>query len=343
MNKVNEVGVREIDLPPELVVREATAADNDALIALELDSPLVMGGREETYNRAPDFFACHRHKPDYRVVMAEWEGHVVGVMTGVIQRPVIQGGACALMYVQQARVRTGFHGKRVAWAMANDLFAWAASRKAEGPYYLISPDNEPSLAFVERGGGRWPVDVSLLAINVSAGTEGDERNVGEIEMKDVVRLVNATHEGQDFFEPLTPDLLAARLGTGEGYCLRHMYGIFEGRSLVAVGGLWDRGATTERIELDRDTGVTTQSRTAAVVDWGWAPGREGAFSSLVRGLAARARTLGRTSLIICEPTPDGVPDPGLPVHRSSAALFTPATPPPPAESIRGLYVDLLYI
>ena len=77
--------------PPGLTVREATAEDNDALISLELESPLLVGDIEETFDRSPAFFACHRVKPDCRIVLAEMEGRAVGVMAGVIQTPVIQG------------------------------------------------------------------------------------------------------------------------------------------------------------------------------------------------------------------------------------------------------------
>jgi hypothetical protein len=113
--------------------------------------------------------------------------------------------------------------------------------------------------------------------------------------------------------------------------------------LVAVAGFWDKGATTEAIRRDRSTGVTTRSRSAYAVDWGWAPGHSEAFARLLRGLAARAGDLGRTGLLVCEPAPGVVPDTGVPVRRSAVSLFTPTVQPPVADEVRGLYVDLLYL
>ena len=150
-----------------LIVREATPDDNDALIKLELRSPLVVGDTEEYYHRSPDFFACHRVQSDHRAVLAELDGGIVGVMAGVIQSQQIQGRARRLVYIQRARVAPEHQGKGVAWILANDLFAWSRKHHAEGPYYLIAPGNERSIAFGGRAGRRWPVGLRLTAFDVS--------------------------------------------------------------------------------------------------------------------------------------------------------------------------------
>ena len=338
-----EEGTRTPSIPPGLTVREATVEDNDSLIALELQSPLLIGHVEESFDRSPDFFACHRLQGQHRIVLGELKGRVVGVMTGVIHSPVIQGRPHHLVYIQQARVHPDFHGRGVAWALATDLFAWARERGAEGPYYLIAPENKPSVAFVGRGGGRWPVDVTLLEFDVSQAQGRQMERIPAKQLGEAVRLVNMTHAGEDFFEPLTQESLTTRLRRDRQYSIDNLHGIFAGGTLVAVGGLWDKGATTERIHVERTTGATTRSRGAAVVDWGWAAGRREAFIELLRCLAAEARALGRSTLTVCEPSPGALPDPELLRRRSTVSLFTPTVEPPPADSIRGLYVDMLYL
>ncbi len=328
-------------MPPGLIVREAAAEDNDSLIALELQSPLRIGQGEESFDRSPDFFASHRVQGEHRIVLAELDGRKVGVMAGVVHTPLIQGRPHRLAYIHRARVHPAFHHQGVAWALANSLFAWAAERGAEGPYYLIAPENKPSIDFVQRGGGRWPVDVTLLALDVSEARGGSAEPVPETRLEDAVGLVNETHAGEDFFEPLTVESLSSRLSRDRQYSIDNLRGIFEGANLVAVAGLWDEGATKARIHVER-TGVTARSRGAAVVDWGWAPGRREAFSELLRRLAAQARALERSALRICEPSPGALPDPGLPRRRSTASLFTPTIQAPPAESVRSLYFDMLY-
>ena len=206
-----EEGTRTPAIAPGLIVREATAEDNDALIALELQSPLLIGHAEESFSRSPDTFACHRVQGEYRIVLGELEGRVVGVMAGVIHTPVIQGRPHRLVYVHRARVHPDFHHRGVAWALASDLFAWAGSRGAEGPYYLIAPGNERSIAFGGRRGRRWPVDVTLLELDVSGAQGRQPEAVPEKQLAEAVRLVNMTHAGEDLFEPLTLESLAARL------------------------------------------------------------------------------------------------------------------------------------
>jgi ribosomal protein S18 acetylase RimI-like enzyme len=337
-----EAGTGRRSITPGLIVREATANDNDSLIALELRSPLLVGDVEEFFDRSPDAFACHRVQGENRVVLGELEGGVVGVMAGAIHVPVIQRRPHRLVYIHRARVDPAFHHRGVAWALANDLFAWAGGRGAEGPYYLIAPENARSVAFGGRAGRRWPVDVTLLDLDVSEAQAGQPERILEEQLGAAVRLVNMTHAGEDLFEPLTPESLAARLSRDGQYSIDNLYGMLEGGALVAVAGLCDGGATTERIHVERTTGVTTRSRGAAVVDWGWAPGRKDTFAELLRCLAAEARARGRSTLTVCEPSLGALPVPGLPRRRSRASLFTPTIQPPPAESIRGLYVDMLY-
>lgn len=324
----------------ELVVREATAADNEAIIALELHTPLVIGDIAETFDRSPDVFACCRLHAECRIVVAALDGRIVGLMAGVVIRPQVQGRERRLVYIHRARVDPDARHKRVAWSLSNHLFAWGGERGAEGPCYMIAPENAPSLAFVARGGGRWPVDVVTLHLQASGATAAGARPLSEDDLPRAVALINATHAGSDFFEPLTAGHMHARLNRDPQYSIVNLRGVFDGTSLVAVAGMIDRGAHTERIDVNRRTGEVIRSRRAAVADWGFAPGCERPFEQLLEHLAAEARALGRSAVSICEPFPGAVPA-TLPFVRSAIALFTPAMPPPAAADMRGLYFDPL--
>src|SRR3989304_1311984 len=89
--------------PPGFTVREATRQGNDSLIALEPQSPLLIGGVEETFDRSPDYFAPHRVQSEHRVVLAELEGRTVGVMAGVIHTPLIQARPHRLVFISRGR------------------------------------------------------------------------------------------------------------------------------------------------------------------------------------------------------------------------------------------------
>jgi GNAT superfamily N-acetyltransferase len=324
----------------EVSVRAATVADNDAIVSLELRSALVLGDVEDLFDRSPDALACCRIQDGCRLIVAEMEGRVVGLMAGVVFRPLVQRQRRTLVYIHRARVDPEFRHHGVAMALSGALFSWSAVRGAEGPCYAIAPGNSTSLSFVERGGGRWPSDLALLDIDVSQATPGTAEPIAEERLPEAVDLVNATRAGEDFFEPLTVDSLRARLTRDRAYGLANLRGVFNGGALIAVAGLLDKGAYTERIRIDRASGRETRSRSAAVVDWGYVPGRQGQFVELLDVLAADARALGRTTLTICQPRPDSL-SPGLPFGHGAVSLFTPSLKPPATEAMGGLFFDLM--
>ena len=326
-----------------MTIREATPEDNGALIALECRVPLVVGDTEEFFDRSPDYFANQRLHREYRTVVAEADGRIIGVTAGLIHTPLIQGVPHRLVYIHRGRVQPDFHGRGVAFALSAALFRWSARHGSEGPYYLISPDNSRSIAFGGRAGRRWPVDVALLSFDVSAAEGSQPETLPSAMLADAVRLINASHSGRDFFELVTLDSMTSRLNRDPQYTLDHIFGVRDGGALVAVAGLCDKGASTERTHVDSATGATARTREAVVVDWGWAPGHEVAFAGLLRSLAVRARSLERDVVTICEPARGACPAPGLPAQTAPAALFTPAMDPPDAGSIVGVYFDLLFL
>lgn len=322
----------------EITVRSATPADNDAIIALELRSALVLGEAEELFDRSPDAYACCRVQEGCRVIVGKLEGRVVGLLAGVMFRPTLSGTTRSLVYIHRARVDPEYQGRGVGMALSTELFRWCAENGGEGPCYAIAPGNAPSLTFVERGGGRWPRDLSLVEIDVSDAPETSAKSLSDDHWPAAVELINATHDGEDFFEPASVDSLHGRLSRDAAYTRESLRGVFEGENLVAVGGVLDKGRYTERIRIDRATGEEKRTRGSAVVDWGFSPGHQESFTKLLDTLAADARALGRKSLTICEPRPGSI-EPTLPHKRSAIALFTPSLGAP--RSVDGLYCDLL--
>lgn len=329
--------------PPGVTVREARPEDNAALITIELASPLVLGAERAVYDRSPDFFSRHRLQGEHRVVAAEIGGEIVGVAAAALHTPLIGRRPHRLAYISHARVRADAQRRGVAGAFSAALLAWAKEHGAEGAYWFIAPANEGSIAFGGRGGGRWPADVTFRRIDVSGADGTPAPKLAPARIEAAAALINATHQGQDLFEPLTAASMAARLRRDPAqYGIEHLRGAVAGGRLVAVAGLWDAGACMEEIRTDTRTGDVTRSRTASVLDWGWAPGGEAAFRDLLAALAAEARSLGRTALMLSEPAPDALPDIALPSSAFALSLFTPAVPPP-ASSPRGVFVDLVYL
>jgi GNAT superfamily N-acetyltransferase len=318
----------------ETLVRDATPADNAAIIDLELRSPVVLGEAYEVFDRSPDAFAACRAQDRCRIIVGEVEGRVVGLLAGVMFRPLLSGRQRSLVYIHRARVDPEYQGRGVGMALSTELFRWCAENGGEGPCYAISPVNKEALTFVQRGGGRWPQDLSLVDIDVSGAQEVQASTLPKTHYEAAVALINQTHAGEDFFEPLTVASFGARLQRDPIYGPESLRAIYDAGRLVAVGGVVDKGRYTARVHIEG--GSEARKRSAAVVDWGYAD--EGAFSRGLAALAAEAKRLGRSSLTICEPRPGAI-DPELPHRRSSIALFTPSIEVP--SSVDGLHFDLL--
>ncbi|MHB8378282.1 MAG: GNAT family N-acetyltransferase [Dehalococcoidia bacterium] len=324
-------------------VREARPEDNAALIALELASPLVLGTERAVYDRSPDFFSRHRLQREHRVMVADLGGEIVGVAAAALHTPLIERRPHRLAYINHARVRADVQRRGVAGAFSAALLAWAKEHGAEGSYWFIAPANVDSIAFGGRGGGRWPADITFRRIDVSRADAATAAPLEPGRLDEAVGLINATHEGQDLFEPLTAASMAARLRNDPAqYGIEHLRGVVAGGRLVAVAGLWDAGACMEEVRTDTRSGEVTRSRTASVLDWGWVPGEEHAIRDLLTALASEARSLGRTALTLSEGAPGALPGIALPSSGFALSLFTP-TLPPPAASPRGVFVDLVYL
>ncbi|MEO8456802.1 MAG: GNAT family N-acetyltransferase [Chloroflexota bacterium] len=321
-----------------VTVRDATPADNDAIIALELESELVLGDHADAFDRSPDAFACCRIQDDCRMIVVELDGRIVGLLAGVMFAPVLGRKKRSLVYIHRSRVHPGYRHRGIMMALSTELFRWCAQNGGEGPCYAIAPDNVTSLEFVERGGGRWPIDVSLVDIDVRDASPVETQPLAEEYWPAAIELINTTHASEDFFEPLTVEELRERLTRDTIYVAQHFRGVFDGDRLVAVGGLVDKGHYSERVRTDRTTGAETRGRSAALVDWGYLPRHEAAFKRVIASLAAEARARGRTSLTLCEPRAGAI-TPALPHHRSQIALFTPSIARP--ASVDGLFFDLL--
>ena len=119
-----------------LAPRDATPADNDALVALSVACPME-GDIGLCVDRAPDFFALNRLEGDaWRVGVVDGpEGRPVGCIA-VAERTVhLDGRATPAMYVSDLKVHPDHRGAGVADA----LTGWArdACVEAQGPDAVV--------------------------------------------------------------------------------------------------------------------------------------------------------------------------------------------------------------
>ena len=259
--------------PAGLEVREAVPADNDALIALELESPLELGDIELAFDRTPDFFGRHRLHPGCRIVVGALEGRLVGVLASVIHSAPVAGTRRLLQYIHQGRVHRAVQRRGVASALSARLLLWGRERGVDSAYWLISETNIPSMSFGGRGGGLWPVPARFHDYDTRGVAAAPAMSLPPDSLSEAVELINDTHRGQELFEPFTVDSFATRLDLNPQYGRGHLRCAMEDGRVVAVAGLWDEGRTAKEIRRDRSTGDTRVTSAAAV------PARGGATPS----------------------------------------------------------------
>lgn len=331
----------------EFEIRAATTEDNEALIALERRSPLIVGESELSFDRAPDYFAGQRLQERSLMAAAEAGGALVGVSASALYRTRLLGQERLLSYTHHMRVAPEFqrHGVGRAlgkWLRENWLVAGA---KPDRGYAFIDSANSDSLAFASRGEGPgpWPIDGWLQDLPVSdSGTDWSTERVGAADAGAIVALINRTHAGLELFPGYTAASLAARLQRSPRYGWAQWHGLRRGGELVAVAGVYDQGDTVATIMRDRTTGETRQLRGLVVLDYGFSDAS--AMLDLLVALRGLAAANDRQALEIsvpdCSPLFEHVQQQSAHTIRFK---FLGGEHPPADYSPRGIYIDPIYL
>jgi GNAT superfamily N-acetyltransferase len=342
--------------------RQASRADNDALCDLERRTPLLLGGSWIVFDRA-EFFDQHDLQEDAVVWLAEEAGRVIGACAGAVHRAPLAGQERLLLYMHHERVDPARQRRGIGGALTTCIADHFRDRglRPDVSYYYIAPGNAPSRAYAERSGARpWPLRAHHVLIPTALASEpsGAPRRVGAGPIFDIVRLINETHAGKDLFRPYEQVDFGQRLARSRHYGWGDVYGRYADGRLVAVAGIWDRGATyasrltpavvegqgrhaPARAEpVEARAAPSGPSRSWVVADWGHARGAETEIVALLAGLLPLGRAAGRDSLVLHLDRSSALYDAlseRLPHTVMDALFYAPRLSPPPETA--PLYVD----
>ncbi len=328
-------------------IREATPNDNDALLELERNAPLDLGDRVLSFERAPNYFAHQEMQEHGRVLVAEEDGRLVGVVAGAWHDVLVGGRRRRLLYVHQGRVLPEYRRRHVGTDLVVQQMALATEADFDGPYWLISPDNDTSLAFNRRARAEsWPVDGRMDAFDVAARRE-PTRDVGSIgpgDLPQVVELINRTHAGREMFLPYDVESVRTRLGRSPSYGWQHWRGYRSEGVLIAAAGAWDFGRSLRVTEREKATGTEHMALPAYVLDYGYAAGAEETMVDVFMALMALASESERDRLSIALPAESPLFPLMADVPHSTTVLqiLTPGTPTP-SEVSGSAYLDPVYV
>ena len=156
-------------------------------------------------------------------------------------------------------------------------------------------------------------DVPGIPITVhhfDAAQVGDQLGIRLARPADVrrcVALINRTHRGQDMFRPYSTEFLEQRLDDpfwGEKpdfwvpvYGWPDYYVVEDEGRIVACGGLWDKGKHVREVWRHKETGEKQSFDTTALLDFGFAEGRDDAMARLIAYFIGLTHGIGRSYLV----------------------------------------------
>jgi GNAT superfamily N-acetyltransferase len=299
-------------------IREARREDDAALRALEARTPLNIGD-QHIFTPHQSFFETHDMQSRTVVMLAEEDGEIIATCAGALNRAPLAGAERLLLYTHHARIAPEHQRKGIGGALTSAISAyWKEHEPAhiDSSYWYIAAGNAQSRSFAERGGNKpWPLSVYLCSIQADPGPAAPAKRIGAGPTFDIVRLINATHKGEELFRPYEHVDFGQRLSRSADYGWGDIFGRFDGGRLVAVAGLWKQ----------------------TVSDYGYEAAAEADMAALLQDLAALRGDLtilldGRSPLL---------PALGLDRSRQFELLFyaprieTPANP-------GVIYVDPVY-
>jgi len=303
-----------------LRVREATWRDGEALADLYANAAESVGDWRLVVERGPNPFAQFRLQEHPNLQVVECRGVFLAAAAHACRNSLVAGERIALHFMSAWRVREEFRGyglSRVLQSAAGPGTAWF------GPvtywYERIGNASQGWLDKMRTAAESRDNKVDGLSASVHLFPPDDRgapvaqsrwriRPARPDDLPRCIELVNATHGDLDLFRPYTLDFLESRLddpswGPKPAFIPR-VYGWDDYRvleddhgTIVACGGLWDRGRDVREVWSNATTGEQRTVTASALLDWGYARGQADTMADLIRHFLARTAQLDRNQML----------------------------------------------
>jgi GNAT superfamily N-acetyltransferase len=301
--------------------RTATLADNDALADLFDRCHEELGEWEVFTERSPNAFAQFYLQRTAQLSLIDDGKRLIACVAWARRNVLVGGRRVSASYGEALRVdpdyrRQGF-GDQV-----RRLPQAIGALPVEFRYDYTRTDNLAIANWKNKyekytEGDEWrgasldiPVTVTEIPVGEFHGSERGIRKTRPEDLNACVRLINATHEGQDLFRPYSTEFLEDILDEGfwgeaprwspheSIYGWSDHYVLEIGGRILACAGLWDRGRNQRtRWRRAGHTRSVTVSDTS-VLDYGYASGEEHAMEALLLHLMSITGKLGRDQLVV---------------------------------------------
>jgi len=264
MSEITPAMAYESPNQPGISVREATPADNTALLALDRQC-VVAAATPVTFDRTPDFFARSRPYAYWRVYVAENDSGLIGVGAMALKRVLVNARPVEAAYLYDLRVAPSYRRLGVAKAVGDAIRAHVRSFRPTVSYSLVMEGNVASLTFVQSRGSRPLRLCTLNLIPVESRIDpGPDRlkALDDSAVEAALRLARAAHPGHDLFPFVDEASVRDRVHRLEQSGFSGLYGWEDGEGLAGCFGLWDYSPIMRMRVLE------------ATGEWSWVAGRD---------------------------------------------------------------------
>ncbi len=144
---------------PGIAIREATVADNDALLALTRATPMA-GRIALRIDREPDFFALLRARGEAILFVAIHEERIIGCMSAAVYPAFIEGAIERIAHVGDLKVHPDFGGRRLALHLVSAIEHYLRSIGIDLSFNLVADGNHKVMT-IALGKHGTPIQVML--------------------------------------------------------------------------------------------------------------------------------------------------------------------------------------
>ena len=217
--------------------------DGDNATMLEIEKLCPQGNEKYAMgvDKSPDAIARYKLYDDWKVLVAEEEGEVVGWIGWTVKHDSIQGEQ--YVYLAEVIVHPEYQRRGIATKLVMEVEKNARETESDHIYcYIFEPNDSSQALFGQLGYSNLsefkPCAISAYRkVNITQKSEIERINKNDI--NDVVRLINDYYAGRAHFIPYTPESFESYVNGIPAYGLENFWVVKDAGSVVACAGLWD--------------------------------------------------------------------------------------------------------
>jgi predicted N-acetyltransferase YhbS len=240
-----------------LEIREATQADNPALLELTRSAPMK-GRIRLRIDRDPDFFALQRLRGEGKTLIAIRGEEVIGCISAAVRMAYVSGVAESVAYVGDMKVHPQVAGSRTALRLIQSGVAYLKSIGLDLCFSVVAAGNLPAMSLFEgrlglpQGArlGRFIVSELVPSPFDSPSGKYSIRPAEVSDLPAITSLVDNFHRSRQFAPRLLQNDLASLFFDGGQNTASMLFVACSGGRIVAVLGLHDTYDVKRNVLLD---------------------------------------------------------------------------------------------